>query len=44
MYDWKTSSKFAGKKLNEAGRQLLMYKLALEQTTDLKVDKSYGSW
>ncbi|MGP3781789.1 PD-(D/E)XK nuclease family protein [Bacillus sp. 4A_MP3] len=39
IYDWKTSSKFAGKKLNEAGRQLLMYKLALEQTTDLKVDK-----
>ncbi|MEN3817288.1 PD-(D/E)XK nuclease family protein [Bacillus amyloliquefaciens] len=39
IYDWKTSSKFTGKKLNEAGRQLLMYKLALEQTTDLKVDK-----
>ncbi|MGE0910448.1 PD-(D/E)XK nuclease family protein [Bacillus atrophaeus] len=39
IYDWKTSSKFTGKKLDEAGRQLLMYKLALEQTTDLKVDK-----
>ncbi|MEC2137406.1 PD-(D/E)XK nuclease family protein [Bacillus subtilis] len=39
IYDWKTSSKFTGKKLNEAGRQLLMYKLALEQTTNLKVDK-----
>ena len=39
IYDWKTSSKFTGKKLNEAGRQLLMYKLAIENTTNLKVDK-----
>ncbi|MCM3109902.1 PD-(D/E)XK nuclease family protein [Lederbergia lenta] len=39
IIDWKTSSKFSGKKLNEAGRQLLMYKLALESTTSLKVDK-----
>lgn len=39
VYDWKTSSKFAGKKLQEAGRQLLMYKVGLEQTTPMKVDK-----
>lgn len=39
VIDWKTSSKFSGKKLDEAGRQLLMYKLGLEQITDFKVDK-----
>ncbi|TCJ01136.1 PD-(D/E)XK nuclease family protein [Cytobacillus praedii] len=39
IIDWKTSSKFSGKKLDEAGRQLLMYKLGLESTTNLKVDK-----
>ncbi|MEK4824486.1 PD-(D/E)XK nuclease family protein [Niallia sp. FSL W8-0951] len=39
IIDWKTSSKFAGKKLNEAGRQLLMYKLGLEATSNYKVDK-----
>jgi len=39
IIDWKTSSKFSGKKLNEAGRQLLMYGLGLEQTTNYKVDK-----
>lgn len=39
IIDWKTSSKFSGKKLNEAGRQLLMYKLGLEATTNKKVDK-----
>jgi len=39
IIDWKTSSKFSGKKLNEAGRQLLMYGLGLEQTTSYKVDK-----
>ncbi|MEI2465151.1 PD-(D/E)XK nuclease family protein [Niallia taxi] len=38
IIDWKTSSKFAGKKLSEAGRQLLMYKLGLESTTNFKVD------
>lgn len=37
--DWKTSSKFSGKKLTEAGRQLLMYKVGLEQVTNFKVDK-----
>lgn len=39
IIDWKTSSKFSGKKLNEAGRQLLMYKIGLEATTNKKVDK-----
>lgn len=39
VYDWKTSSKFSGKKLQEAGRQLLMYKFGLEQTTPMIVDK-----
>lgn len=39
IIDWKTSSKFTGKKLKEAGRQLLMYKLGIEATTDYKVDK-----
>jgi hypothetical protein len=39
IIDWKTSSKFSGKKLNEAGRQLLMYKLGIEDNTNFKVDK-----
>ena len=39
VYDWKTSSKFSGKKLTEAGRQLVMYKVGLEQTTGMNVDK-----
>jgi ATP-dependent helicase/DNAse subunit B len=39
VIDWKTSSKFAGKKLTEAGRQLLMYKIGLEDNTPMKVDK-----
>ena len=39
ILDWKTSSKFTGKKLVEAGRQLLLYKLAIEATTNAKVDK-----
>jgi ATP-dependent helicase/DNAse subunit B len=39
VIDWKTSSKFAGKKLNEAGRQLLLYKVGIEDNTPLKVDK-----
>ncbi len=38
IFDWKTSSKFTGKKLTEAGRQLLMYKVGLEATSDFKVD------
>jgi ATP-dependent helicase/DNAse subunit B len=39
VIDWKTSSKFSGKKLTEAGRQLLMYKVGLEDNTPFKVDK-----
>jgi ATP-dependent helicase/DNAse subunit B len=38
IIDWKTSSKFTGKKLQEAGRQLLMYKLGLEDMSNFKVD------
>lgn len=37
--DWKTSSKFAGKKLTESGRQLLMYKVGLEKVSNFKVDR-----
>lgn len=39
IIDWKTSSKFSGDKLQDAGRQLLMYKHAIETTTPFKVDK-----
>lgn len=39
IYDWKSSSRFAGKKLEEAGRQLLLYKIGIEDNTNLKVDK-----
>lgn len=39
VLDWKTSSKFTGQALIDAGRQLLLYKLALEQTSDYKVSK-----
>ncbi|WP_025909318.1 PD-(D/E)XK nuclease family protein [Priestia flexa] len=39
LIDWKTSSKFSGKKLTEAGRQLLMYKLGIEAVSKYKVDK-----
>lgn len=39
VIDWKTSSKFSGKeKLKHAGRQLTLYKLGLEQSSDLKID------
>lgn len=38
IIDWKTSSKFTGKKLQEAGRQLLVYKLGIEQNSDIKID------
>lgn len=37
IIDWKSSSRFAGKKLKDAGRQLLIYKDALEKTKGLKV-------
>jgi len=39
IIDWKTSSEFKGDKLKEAGRQLILYKLAIENTTNLKVNK-----
>ena len=39
ILDWKTSSKFTGKKQLEAGRQLLMYKVGIESTTNFKVNK-----
>lgn len=39
ILDWKTSSEFTGDKLRHAGRQLLIYKDAIEQTTNHKVDK-----
>jgi len=39
VIDWKTSSKFGGKKLDEAGRQLLIYKLGLESTTSAKINE-----
>lgn len=37
LLDWKTSSEFTGKRLTEAGRQLLLYKDALEQITNKNV-------
>jgi ATP-dependent helicase/DNAse subunit B len=39
IIDWKTSSKFTGQKLQDAGRQLLLYKIGLEDNTNYKVDK-----
>lgn len=39
IIDWKTSSKFSGSKLIDAGRQLIVYKLGLEETSGIKVDK-----
>ncbi|QJI52408.1 PD-(D/E)XK nuclease family protein [Psychrobacillus phage Perkons] len=39
IIDWKTSSKFGGSKLTEAGRQLIIYKLGLENTSGIQVDK-----
>lgn len=39
VIDWKSSSKFAGKaKLQEAGRQLLLYKLGLEATSKANIN------
>lgn len=37
IIDWKTSSKFSGAKLKSAGRQLLMYKLAVESSLNIPV-------
>lgn len=39
IIDWKTSSKFSGSKLIEAGRQLIIYKLALEEVSGMTIDK-----
>ena len=39
VIDWKSSSKFTGNKLQSAGRQLVIYKLGLEQTTDMKINE-----
>lgn len=39
VIDWKSSSKFVSKKLAVAGRQLIIYKLALEQNSDIKIDE-----
>lgn len=39
VYDWKVSSKFSGKtKLQDAGRQLLLYKLGLEATSKATIN------
>lgn len=38
IYDWKTSAKFSGDKLTDAGRQLVLYKMALE-SEGKRVDK-----
>lgn len=39
IVDWKTSSKFTGKSLVKAGRQLLIYKMAVEHMTGKKVNQ-----
>lgn len=39
IVDWKSSSEFKGDKLVQAGRQLALYKLAIEELTGKKVDK-----
>jgi len=39
VIDWKSSSKFTGDKLLHAGRQLVMYKLAIEEMTKHKVSE-----
>lgn len=40
IYDFKTSAMFKDKKLIEAGRQLCIYQMALEQLYGLKVNKN----
>lgn len=37
--DWKTSSKFDKDKLKKASRQLLIYKMGVEQSTNIKVSR-----
>lgn len=39
IVDWKSSSEFKGEKLLEAGRQLALYKLAIEELTGREVKK-----
>ena len=39
ILDWKTSSAFKGEKLKDAGRQLILYKLAIESLFNMSVDK-----
>ena len=39
VIDWKSSSRFTGQALIDAGRQLLLYKLALEQNSGIEVSK-----
>lgn len=41
ILDWKTSGDFKGKRIREMGRQLLLYKDAVEQTTNVPIDKVY---
>jgi len=39
IIDWKTSSKFTGSKLEHAGRQLVIYKLGLENTSGITINE-----
>ncbi|MBG9689395.1 hypothetical protein ABD91_00420 [Lysinibacillus sphaericus] len=39
IIDWKTSSKFTGSKLQDAGRQLVIYKLGLENTAGITINE-----
>ncbi|MDN4968332.1 PD-(D/E)XK nuclease family protein [Lysinibacillus fusiformis] len=39
IIDWKTSSKFTGSKLVDAGRQLIIYKLGLENTSGININE-----
>ena len=40
ILDWKTSSSFSKDKLKHAGRQLVLYKLAIEEILNKKVNKA----
>lgn len=39
ILDWKTSSKFSGKKIHDAGKQLVLYKIGMEQIEGKPVDE-----
>lgn len=41
ILDWKTSGKFTGDRLRGMGRQLVLYKDAIEQTTPYTIDSLY---